>query len=1835
MAKSFTTPFGAKRTELLFSFLLVLVLLAGAYLRVSGLYWGEYTYMHPDERFLIWVGTDISPVESFADYWDTANSSLNPHNRGHGFYVYGTLPMFLARYAVEWVYGHSGFNEMTNVGRALSALADLLTVLLVYLVGARAYDRRVGLLAAAFSAFAVLQIQHAHFFTMDTFTTLFTLLAIYFAVRVWKERVVLPETGARTASGGGEAPEWEEASHPSPEAMGITQTSTRPEAKDLHIGEELSTFVSNPLFLLCLGFGLALGMAVASKINAAPLALLLPAAMLIRLNGLEPEAQRRAVYQAAGYLALAAFTSLLAFRIFQPYAFSGPGFFDILPNQAWLANLNELRNQASGDVDFPPALQWARRPVWFAWQNMVLWGMGLPLGLLAWSGFLWVGWRILRGEWRAHALLWGWTAIYFTWQSLVFNPSMRYQLLVYPTLALFAAWAVVQLHERGWSARRGEGERALQEARKFFSGRSAQILAIAVGGLVLLATAAYALAFTSIYTRPFTRVAASRWIYQNVPGPINVQIQTGDGVFSQPLPFPYEYKITPELPYLDSFTPQTSGMVSQIVLGRVIDPGNQAGERRFLAAVSDSPDFRGGTVSASIVVDLSKPPSSSGPESTFALDQPLFLNAGQEYFLRFGLDSGQAPVDAAGMIELVIQPGEDAGETLGSEELVRQSLPIESALIGTIRPYFASFTAESSGLLIAISVNELASHDSAVDEKTLALSISALPDGEPLTRGSLTGRFSGEGEVGASLSLDRPLEMSTGQPYYLKIEVESGSLTLQGSNLANEGAWDDGLPLRLDGHDGYGGIYTPGLNFDMYEDDNPNKRERFYNILDQADYLLISSSRQWGTLPRLPERFPMTTVYYRSLMGCPPEHSIEWCYNVARPGDFQGGLGYELVQVFQSNPTLGPVSLNDQPAEEAFTVYDHPKVFIFEKQPDYDPRRVRDVLGSVDLSRVIHLTPRGADRLDRERFFERWFPFISQEGAPHRDMMLPAPRLEAQRTGGTWSEIFDTTALQNRWPAIGAFIWYLALFLIGVLVYPLVRLALSGLPDRGYPLARTAGLLLTSYLVWLAGSFQVPFSRLTISAVILLVALVGASLGIYQRAGLRQEWRERWRYFLTVEGLFLAFFLFDLVIRLGNPDLWHPWKGGERPMDFSYFNAVLKSTTFPPYDPWFAGGYINYYYFGFVLVAVLTKWLGIVPANAYNLILPTFFSLIALGAFSAGWNLISAQRRGLGIKLETLTRDRRAFVVGMAAALGMAVLGNLATLRMIYQGYQRLAAPGGDIEGANILVRLLWAGQGMIASLLGDSLPYSLPDWYWIPSRAIPAPNDIEPITEFPFFTVLYGDPHAHLFALPLTLLALAWALSLVFGRAWEPARPGDRRSLLQIGISFLLGGLAIGSLRPTNTWDLPTYLLLGLAAVGYASWRAYGAGQQGPTWLSRIPLNARRTALVLGGMVLLTLLSFLLFQPFGEWYVQGYTDVDLWKGTHTPFWSYLTHWGLFLFVIVSWMIWETRDWMASTPLSELRRLEPYRGLIYAALVLLAAWIAIFVLVLGAGVAWFVLPLAAWAGLLAFRPRLSDSRRAVLFMVVVGLLLTLMVEVVVLVGDIGRMNTVFKFYLQVWTLLAVSAAAALGWLLAELPDWSPSWRSAWQVGLTGLVAAAALYPLLGTTAKIKDRMAPEAPNTLDGMAFMRVATYNDLNVDMDLNQDYQAIRWMQENIEGSPVIVEANMVEYRWGTRYTIYTGLPNVVGWNWHQRQQRARAPEDTVPERVTNVGEFYLTNDPGFAQDFLKKYSVRYIVVGQLERAYYPGPGLDKFEQLNGTLWRDVFRDGGTVIYEVMPGL
>ena len=1729
-----------KSQETLYDLLLILIIAVAAFLRLTGSDWGNLEHQHPDELFITGVVgnlrahvcmDEVTPIDAcppdqqrwmnFGEYFDTATSTLNPTNRGNAAYVYGTLPIFIVRYTaeimpmlgdwllnkpvsdpalLEWAFKLKTVN-LKLLGRQFSALADLGTLFLLYLIVKRLYGSRTALLATTFSTFAALQIQQSHFFTTDLFVNLFGFLAIYFAVLILTEK---ESTKAHdTLSGTSEA----QSSGTRSDADFTEENIKEPHDGSSHITHHESRIThhaslipfNSKFFWLSIAFGIAFGMALASKVNIFPLALLLPGAFIVR--GLSDPAEKERllnpinVNRIITFLIVGGIAAVLTFRILQPYAFDG-----LLPNQLWMDKIAEQRVQARGDADLPWNLQWARRTHLYSFTNLTVWGLGLPFGILAWVGFLSMAYAMWKGE-RRHLLLWAWTAFYFLWQSMQFNPTMRYQLPIYPLLAMMAAWFVFEFPR--------------SSVIPSSSSRITHHVSRIMGTIVLVLTVLWGYAFHTIYVRDETRIAASRWIYQNVPAGINLHIDTADSAaFVQPLTFTNGATVFADVPYTTTFVPMQDGILNEISLGYVADA-------------------TGGVRDLSLVVAHEANPS---PEQILAR---------------------------------------------------------------------AATTAD--------------------------FSTSDDPRGIPLT-----------------LQLDTPLMVKKGEYFTLQLETD-GNLAISGAAVINETSYDYGLPFRIDGFDAFAGMYRGDLVLEVYWDDNADKLTRLTSYLDQGDYIFIPTNHQYAQITRLPERYPLTTEYYRQLIGCEGEDIIA-CYRDAKVG-IQGNLSYDLVGVFESYPTIGNFSINDQAAEEAFTFYDHPKVFIFKKSADYDPNQVAAILGAVDLSHVVHLTPKEA------------------AGYEAKDLLLPADVWQEQQAGGTWTELFDPNRLVNKVPVVGMLVWYVFVFILGVFTYPIVRRAFPGLADKGYPLARILGLLLLAYFSWLLGSVGVTYSRLTIALVFLGIVIVGSILfynefarsTLLRRSNLpddetasseehpprrfidyiKEEWNSNRRYYLMIEGLFLAFFLIDLIIRIANPDLWHPSKGGERPMDLSYLQAILRSTSFPPYDPWFAGGYLNYYYFGFVLVGTPIKLLGLTPTTAYNYLLPTLFALVGIGAFSIGWNLV-ASRKSQGASssvkpeeapLKTdhriLNTENRPLYAGIAASAFMLLLGNLGTIRAIYQGLQRIVDPTAHTADIGIFKHFSFAMQGLWKTITeGALLPIGRGDWYWFPSRVIPAPGDVEPITEFPLFTFLYSDLHAHMIVLPLALLAIAWAVSFL------KARVDGKNSLTQIAVEITVASLVVGALRPTNTWDLYAYMPLLSIVIAYALIR-YSCTRKDTdnTEEKQKALNPwiqcesvyKNVFLAIGGVALFVILSSLLYLPYIANFGQAYGKINAWKGTHTPLGSYFAQWGLLLFVIVSWMWSETYMWMARTPYSALAK---WRGQMQGVFVLLLG-LLIGLASLGVKIGWITVPLLLWAGLLILRPELDERKRLVLFLVGTGLLLTTVVEVIVLAGDIGRMNTVFKLYLQAWTFFAISAGASLIWLLPELKKWTLRWQTFWQTVLGMLVLGAMLFTVTATLDKMRDRVDIAAPLGLDGMAYMKSAPYWD-GVDMDLNQDYAGIQWMRENIVGSPVIIEANTPEYRWGSRYTIYTGLPGVVGWNWHQRQQRALNPT-VVTDRVAEVGTFYNTIDLHETQLFLQKYNVRYIVVGQVEKQYYTPEGLAKFAAYNGALWDEVFRDRETVIYAV----
>ncbi|MCH9038764.1 MAG: glycosyltransferase family 39 protein [Chloroflexi bacterium] len=1023
----------------------------------------------------------------------------------------------------------------------------------------------------------------------------------------------------------------------------------------------------------------------------------------------------------------------------------------------------------------------------------------------------------------------------------------------------------------------------------------------------------------------------------------------------------------------------------------------------------------------------------------------------------------------------------------------------------------------------------------------------------------------------------------------------------EGSQVLKE-HWEEAIP-NLDGH--------TISELQLYDDDSPSKFANVARKLADSDYIVFFSNRLYGTIPRLPERYHTTTPYYELL--------------------FTERLGYRLVHFEATYPRLmgvgfvdetfarpnlptpvglenfnpSPITLNLGHADESFTVYDHPKVLIFQNIEGLDESVI---LGRIQRAARTNGQSHPADERPD-----------APPKSPGTGLMLSREDAEAQQAGGTWTDIVSVDGWTNRMPVLG---WLVAIQGIALLTVPLGFVIFRPLPDRGYLFSKILGLMLVGLIVWLLASFQwVAFSRGSIALALVVVAAASLVVLRRNRREMLDYLRRRWSVLAISEAVFMAAFLAFVLVRMANPDLWHPWRGGEKPMDLAYLNAVLRSSYMPPYDPWFAGGYINYYYWGQFLTATLIRVTSINPAIAFNLAVPTFFALTVGGAFSLVYNLAESTRRRLA-SAGAACRGRGLHwspaVAGIGAALFVTVLGNL--------------------DGA------IQVGHGVKRVLL-QSEPFGQFD-FWRSSRMMPPDPPGHEITEFPFFTFLFGDLHAHMMAMPFTLLSLGIGLAIVMA-ATNRIKPGF---LDPVGIGRLVVvGVAVGSLRLINAWDFPTYLIIAVAAILLAEFFVHGGF--GLVMLARAGLKATFMAVA----------GYVFFLPFHQNYETFFNGLGIESTTNTTvLWQFLAISGLFIFIIGSFVMSDLRHILLRglgliwRRYSRLRRslgpeafaeTEPPDGawgaLATVAIVTLAGFAltaAFTSSTLGSTVPFVaaLLVLVLISGVRRLLSEHADSPQHVFvaIMVSAALLLVLGLDFLRVESDIDRMNSIFKFYLQVWVLLALASAYLL-WRLGHgkkvsLLRLSPP-KKAWVLMLVSLIASASIYPILGTQDRLRDRFNDNVtPLTLDGAAYIDDAVYRDANGDIELAKDYDGIQWLKDNVQGSPVVLEGVTPTYRWGGRVSINTGLPTVVGWQWHQEQQRWDYRQE-VGKRIRDVQTIYDTQDPQEAMSLLRRYGVRYVYVGKLEQLYFSEEGLRKFDDGLGGELTKVFQNDDVSIYRL----
>ncbi len=848
-------------------------------------------------------------------------------------------------------------------------------------------------------------------------------------------------------------------------------------------------------------------------------------------------------------------------------------------------------------------------------------------------------------------------------------------------------------------------------------------------------------------------------------------------------------------------------------------------------------------------------------------------------------------------------------------------------------------------------------------------------------------------------------------------------------------------------------------------------------------------------------------------------------------------------------------------------------------------------------------------------------------------------------------------------------VWWLVIQALGLVGLPLTLVFFRWLPDRGYAFSKSLGLLLTGYGAWLLAMFGLASFGVPL---LVLVALLVAGLGGW--SSLNDDARRRggeeatpplpssplrlfarvtsWRLILGYEGLFLVALVFVAWLRAHNPDPW----GTERPMDYAFLNAIRTGSSFPPQDPWLAGYSINYYYFGYLLMAVVGRLSGLDFAVAYNLALALTFALTALGV------------AGILVNLLALTpgqpwTGRQRGVAALVVALGVTLVllaGNQAGALQVIVGNERVVA----LDGRQLLAALAQAAQGrevidlphpVNAADFGAFTTLERHDrltdfnWWW-PSRALwddyTAHGRVRQytITEFPFFSFWLGDLHPHVLALPGGVLALALVLATLV-RPTFPTFAHGRHGWVEL----VLTGIILGSLSVINSWDLPAYVLLyaGALLVTHARGGALARSRPDAGEQARAEAGARkahsakrpadrdllcavrfdRFALREGGMVLVALVG--LFLPFHLTFHAPVGAAAPWihlpvvgrlsqiigpvTGVKSGLHAFLIIFGLFFIPLSTFVYLSAAP--APGPIHGAEGQNPWLARRWS-MADIFPWLPLILLLVGMIVGFPLLALAG-VGALAFRQALRMPERPaetfVLLVITLGCAICVGTELIyirdVFEGLSPRMNTIFKFYYQVWLLWGTVTAYALWWLVT-------------QTGHTRRIIAAIVGVVSGIL--LLGGLVYPAITLRDTWTHGTLVGLNGKTPRETTAAGQASIRWLRAHVAPGSVVLE--MVDPQGGSYNGVgfggvsaSTGLPTVLGWVGHQQQWRGgdAAARAELEPRKTDVDRIYRTRDLAEARELLERYRVAYVYIGALERQHYDPDSLAKFAHLGRVVW------------------
>ena len=731
--------------------------------------------------------------------------------------------------------------------------------------------------------------------------------------------------------------------------------------------------------------------------------------------------------------------------------------------------------------------------------------------------------------------------------------------------------------------------------------------------------------------------------------------------------------------------------------------------------------------------------------------------------------------------------------------------------------------------------------------------------------------------------------------------------------------------------------------------------------------------------------------------------------------------------------------------------------------------------------------------------------------------------------------------------------WWLLILVLGIIFLPLSSLLFSSLADKGYLFSKTIGIAITAYIMWMLSSIRV-MKFTTASCIVSLGAglLINLFIVLYFRFFFKPAGstiyteksilsvyikKENVKIFIIEELLFFVVFLLFTYIRGFKPEAY----GTEKFMDYGFMTSMMRSDYMAPQDFWFSGSKLNYYYVGQFIATFLTRLSFTPVSHGYNLMLMMIGAFAFVLPFSIVYNMIIRYSEKNGKRSGAF-----AGIGGLIGGAGVCIAGN-----MHYPLY-------------GIIIPFF---KNLTSEV---KIKYS----YWFPdaTRYIgysPETHD-KTIHEFPAYSFILGDLHAHVINILFVLTVLAILLSWLYGQT-DRHRISKKVKEEVLNPRIIMLGFFIGLFHTTNFWDYPIYYVVSGAIILFSNMIEYSFKAKA-YWLTGLQ------------GVFILVVGELFALPFTLQF-DKISTLPLLAENHTPLYQYMVLWGLPIFTVSIFLIITIVDY------SNKKKTKAKKKKVKSRMIRIGRLIA------------------------SYMDSLSDTD---LYIITIGLCamgLVLLPEIVyvkdIYSGDYKRANTMFKLTYQAFIIFGI----CFGYIYIGLLRFSK--------GLVRRVLAAIslfafclsmLYPInavKGWYGNIFDRNGYEG---IDATQFMR----------KDFKDDYLATKWLNDNVTGTPVVLESNGYSYTDHQRVSVITGLPTVFGWYTHEQLWKS-GPDKTdnnvtsmLNDRASDIETIYTSLDINLVSELIDKYKISYIYVGPLEE--------EKYESVN----HDLIRGLGEVVFE-----